>query len=206
MAPTIRRAVPKDAAAFARLMSDPEVYGALLQMPFPSEERWSAMLSEGVTPGKPDLSLVAELDGEVVASAGLHAVGIALRRRHAMMMGISVAKAAQGQGVGTALMTALCDYADRWLGTLRIELTGLTEVADAVHEFHQRRVLRRRLQDPLLHVGPHLHRVDQDRVALDAGHEHVRAAPRVHQAAKKRGDLEPALVIDPGRGAAPENG
>ena len=89
MAPTIRRAVPKDAAAFARLMSDPEVYGALLQMPYPSEERWAAMLSEGVAaPGKPDLSLVAELDGEVVASAGLHPVGVALRRRHAMMMGI----------------------------------------------------------------------------------------------------------------------
>ena len=137
MAPTIRRAVPKDAAAFARLMGDPEVYGALLQMPYPSEERWAAMLSEGVTPGKPDLSLVAELDGEVVASAGLHAVGIALRRRHAMMMGLSVAKAAQGQGVGTALMAALCDYADRWLGTLRIELTVYTDNERAVRLYRK---------------------------------------------------------------------
>jgi L-phenylalanine/L-methionine N-acetyltransferase len=137
MAPTIRRAVPKDAAAFARLMGDPEVYGALLQMPYPSEERWAAMLSEGVAPGKPDLSLVAELDGEVVASAGLHAVGVALRRRHAMMMGISVAKPAQGQGVGTALMAALCDYADRWLGTLRIELTVYTDNERAVRLYRK---------------------------------------------------------------------
>ena len=132
MAPTIRRATPKDAAAFARLMGDPEVYGALLQMPCPSEERWHAMLSEGVAPGKPDLSLVAELDGEVVASAGLHAAGLALRRRHAMMLGMSVGKNAQGQGVGTALMTALCDYADRWLGTLRLELTVYTDNERAV--------------------------------------------------------------------------
>jgi putative acetyltransferase len=57
----------------------------------------------------------------------LHTVGTALRRRHAMMLGISVAKAAQGQGVGSALMAALCDYADRWLGTLRMELTVFTD-------------------------------------------------------------------------------
>jgi putative acetyltransferase len=127
MAPTIRRATPKDAAAFARLMDDPEVYGALLQMPYPSEERWHSLLSEGVAPGKPDLSLVAEVDGEVVASAGLHSVGLSLRRRHAMLLGVSVAMGAQGQGIGTALMAALCDYADRWLGTLRIELTVYTD-------------------------------------------------------------------------------
>jgi putative acetyltransferase len=132
MAPTIRRATPKDAAAFARLMADPEVYSALLQMPYPSEERWHALLSEGATPGKTDLALVAELDGEVVASAGLHAVGIALRRRHAMMLGVSVGKSAQGQGVGTALMAALCEYADRWLGILRIELTVYTDNEAAV--------------------------------------------------------------------------
>lgn len=137
MTPTIRRATPKDAAAFARLMGDPEVYGALLQMPYPSEERWHTMLSEGAAPGKPDLALVAELDGEVVASAGLHAAGLALRRRHAMMLGVSVGKNAQGQGVGTALMTALCDYADNWLGTLRIELTVYTDNERAVRLYRK---------------------------------------------------------------------
>ena len=30
---TIRRASPKDAAAYARLMNDPAVFGGLLQMP-----------------------------------------------------------------------------------------------------------------------------------------------------------------------------
>ena len=124
---TIRRVTTKDAAAFAKLMGDPAVYGGLLQMPYPSEERWAAQLAGTGAADKADLSLVAELNGEVVASAGLFAAGPALRRRHAMGLGISVARAAQGQGVGTALMTALCDYADRWLNTLRIELTVYTD-------------------------------------------------------------------------------
>jgi L-phenylalanine/L-methionine N-acetyltransferase len=124
---TIRRTSPKDAAAMARLMSDPAVFGSLLQMPYPTEERWQARLSDPGAAGTPDLSLVAERHGDVVGSAGLNAPGTMLRRRHVMGLGISVASAAQGQGVGSALMAALCDYADRWLGTLRIELTVYTD-------------------------------------------------------------------------------
>jgi L-phenylalanine/L-methionine N-acetyltransferase len=124
---TIRRVTTKDAAALAKLMSDPAVYGGLLQVPYPTEERWAAQLSGTGAADKADLSLVAELNGEVVASAGLHATGTSLRRRHVMGLGISVAQAAQGQGVGTALMAALCEYADRWLNTLRIELTVYTD-------------------------------------------------------------------------------
>ena len=123
----IRRASVKDAAAMARYMSEPEIFGSLLQMPYPSEERWQALLADGGAPGKSDLSLVAERDGDVIGSAGLFSTGPALRRRHAMGLGISVARAAQGQGVGTALMTALCDYADNWLACLRIELTVYTD-------------------------------------------------------------------------------
>lgn len=124
---TIRRVTTKDAAALAKLMSDPAVYGSLLQVPYPTEERWAAQLAGTGAADKADLSLVAELNGEVVASAGLYAAGTALRRRHVMGLGISVAQAAQGQGVGTALMAALCEYADRWLNTLRIELTVYTD-------------------------------------------------------------------------------
>ena len=120
---TIRRTSPNDAAAMSRLMGDPALFGALLQMPYPSEERWRARLADPGPPGSPDLSLVAELNGEIVGSAGLQAPGVALRRRHVMGLGISVAPAAQRQGVGSALMIALCDYADNWLAILRIELT-----------------------------------------------------------------------------------
>jgi putative acetyltransferase len=129
---TVRRASPKDAAAYARLMNDPAVFGGLLQMPYTDEELWRAKLVEGCAPGKPDLPLAAELNGEVVGSAGLHPVGLSMRRRHAMMLGISVAPEAQGQGVGSALMAAMCDYADRWAGALRLELNVYTDNERAI--------------------------------------------------------------------------
>ena len=59
-------------------------------------------------------------------------MGTALRRRHVALLGISVAPEAQGQGVGTALMQAMCDYADRWMGVLRVELTVYTDNERAI--------------------------------------------------------------------------
>ncbi|MBP6899419.1 MAG: GNAT family N-acetyltransferase [Burkholderiaceae bacterium] len=123
----IRRATPADAPAFARIMGHPQVLANLMQVPHASEERWRAMLVEQLAPGKHDLSLVAERQAEgaaaeIVGTAGLHPVGPHLRRRHVMMLGISIAPEAQGQGVGRALMGALCDYADRWAQVLRLEL------------------------------------------------------------------------------------
>jgi putative acetyltransferase len=129
---TIRRAAPADAAAYARIMGDPAVFPGLMQMPYASEEAWRARLVEGMAPGKTDLLLVAERGGEVVGTAGLHPVGPALRRRHVVAIGISVAREAQGQGVGTALMQAMCDYADGWMGVLRIELTVYADNAAAI--------------------------------------------------------------------------
>lgn len=129
---TVRRATPKDAAAFARVMGDPAVYPGLLQLPHTSEDLWQARLTESCALGKPDLIVVAELDGEVVGNAGLHPAGAQLRRRHAMNLGLAVAPAAQGRGVGNALMTALCDYADRWAGVLRLELNVFVDNERAI--------------------------------------------------------------------------
>ncbi|MCK6419311.1 MAG: GNAT family N-acetyltransferase [Aquabacterium sp.] len=125
---TIRRATQADAGAYARIMGDPLVMPTLLQLPYTSDEVWRARLAEALAPGKTDLLLVAERPDaqgamEVVGTAGLHPAGPAVRRRHAMHLGISVAGHAQGQGVGSALMQALCDYADRWGHVLRLELT-----------------------------------------------------------------------------------
>lgn len=119
----VRRAEVADAAAFCTLMADVEVFGNLLQLPYPSEETWRQRLAESMAPGKSDLHLVAVRDGQVIGSAGLHPVGPAIRRRHALMLGISVQPSAQGAGVGSALVSALLDYADNWSQALRIELT-----------------------------------------------------------------------------------
>ena len=137
MTTTVRRAATKDAAAFARIMGDPLVFPDLMQLPYTDEEVWRTRLAENATPGKTDLMLVAEVNGEVVGSCGLHPVGPALRRRHALTLGISVLPAAQGKGVGSALMAALCDYADRWLGALRMELTVYTDNAAAIRLYRK---------------------------------------------------------------------
>ena len=120
---TVRRARVDDAAAMARLMGDPAVYPGLMQMPYASEEQHRARLVESLAPGKPDILLVAERGGEVVGSCGMHPAGPSPRRRHVMTLGISVRADAQGQGVGSALMQAMCDIADRWIGLLRLELS-----------------------------------------------------------------------------------
>jgi putative acetyltransferase len=104
------------------------VLPGLLQLPYTSEALWQARLADTLALGKPDLILVAERpdehgDLQVVANAGLHPAGPSLRRRHAMSLGIAVLPEAQGQGVGLALVRALCDWADRWGQVLRIELT-----------------------------------------------------------------------------------
>lgn len=123
----VRKARVADAEAFARMMSDPEIYPHLLQMPYGDADLWRQRLTEMCAPGKGDLLLVAEVDGEVVGAAGLHSTGPSPRRRHAMGMGIQVQPQWQGRGVGTLLMQSLCDYADRWLGLSRLELNVYTD-------------------------------------------------------------------------------
>ena len=128
---TLRRSTPRDASAIATIMGDPAVLPNLMQLPYTSEDIWRERLAANDLPGKTDLSLVAERDGVVVGSAGLHPAP-QTRRRHVAHLGISVAHQAQGQGVGSALMRGLCDYADHWAHILRLELTVFVDNARAI--------------------------------------------------------------------------
>ena len=131
----IRRAVVEDAGQIACFMSDPSVFGGLLQLPHPSEAMWRERLSG--PPTGANMSLVAVVDGAVVGSAGLHEVSHHVRRKHVMSMGISVAVEMHGKGVGTALMAALMDYADNWANVVRVELDVFTDNQRAI-ELYQR--------------------------------------------------------------------
>lgn len=128
----VRRATTGDAAAYARIMGDPLVFPGLMQMPHASEEQWQRRLEKWVEDDRGDLLIVAERGGEVVGTAGLHTTGPAMRRRHVMYLGISVAADAQRQGVGSALMQAMVDYADRWAQVLRLELQVYADNAPAI--------------------------------------------------------------------------
>ena len=53
-------------------------------------------------------------------------------RLEAMGLVMAVTLPAQGKGVGSALMAALIDYADRWAAVMRIELTVFTDNERAI--------------------------------------------------------------------------
>ena len=136
---TLRRVKPADAAVIAEQFSDPEVFGGTLQLPFASEEMWTQRIAgmNPPAPGSNELVLAAVLGDKPVGLAGLHPVGPSVRRRHAMGLGITVAKASQGQGVGHALMAGLLDYADNWAQVLRIELTVYQDNARAIRLYER---------------------------------------------------------------------
>ena len=128
----IRRSTPDDAPAFARMFSDAELYGNTLQLPYPDADAWRKRLADIAVPGTSDISLVGLRGGELVASAGLFRRSQALRQRHVASVGISVARAVHGQGVGTRMMAALVDYADHWAQVLRLELTVFADNEHAI--------------------------------------------------------------------------
>jgi putative acetyltransferase len=128
----IRRPRPEDAAAIMATMGDRTVLSGLLQVPYPTEAMWRKRIEEvPVGPTTGELFVVAELNGVVVGNAGVHPLPH-VRRRHAAGIGMAVAKHAQGQGVGSALMAAIVDWADNWAQLLRLELTVYTDNPGAI--------------------------------------------------------------------------
>jgi putative acetyltransferase len=125
----IRAREPRDVEAIAEIMNCPGVIAGTLQLPYQSVEVRRARLAQQAA----DVySLVAELDGRVVGSLGLH-LESSPRRRHCGGIGMAVHDDFQGRGLGTALLAAILDLADRWLGLRRIELSVYTDNAAAIH-------------------------------------------------------------------------
>jgi putative acetyltransferase len=127
----LRRAAVADAEALAALMSDEAVYAGVLQMPYPTADLWRKRLEPQVTDDS-SLHLVAVTDGRVIASAGIHLQSWTPRRRHVGGLGMTVAADWQGKGVGSLLMNGLLDWADNWIGLMRIELTVYTDNLRAI--------------------------------------------------------------------------
>jgi len=121
---TIRHIEPSDYEALHKIFSCPRVVWGVLQIPFPSAEMWRKRLAE---PPEGLYSLVACADGEVVGQLGLHTSPNRPRRRHVGQIGMAVRDDWQGKGVGSALMQAAIDLADKWLNLSRLELEVYTD-------------------------------------------------------------------------------
>jgi putative acetyltransferase len=120
MSITIRSIEPSDYEAVQHVYAAPKVIWGTLQMPFLSAEQWRKRLAE---PPEGFFSLVACVDNnEVTGHLGLHTFPHRPRRRHVGQIGMAVRDDWQGQGVGTALMQAAVELADKWLNLTRLEL------------------------------------------------------------------------------------
>ena len=115
----IRRAEPGDYKAVQQVHAQPKALLGTLQLPFPSEEMWKKRLEAA---DDDTYALVACVDGELAAMAGLNLYTKSPRRRHVGYVGIAVHDKWHGKGVGAELMKALIDVADNWLNLSRLEL------------------------------------------------------------------------------------
>ena len=126
----IRPIRPDDAEAVHRIRRLPSVVRQTMGMP---SMRLGDVRRRIEGYGPDDHVFVAVVGGELVGMAGLH-VG-AGKQRHVGSVGIMVADEHQGRGIGRALMAALLDVADRYLGLVRVELDVVAESSGAIRMY-----------------------------------------------------------------------
>lgn len=126
---TLRAAQMSDAQALTDISNQPGVRRGTLRVPFESPELWQGRLAARETSGV--RLIVAELDGKVVAYGGLHP-HLMPRVSHSAELGISVADEHSGKGIGKALLAALIDLGENWLGLRRLELDVFVDNAPAI--------------------------------------------------------------------------
>jgi putative acetyltransferase len=130
----IRRAEPDDYVAIHEIYSCPKAFAGTLQLPYPSLEQWRRRLTE---PSEDTYNLVAVIGERVVGQLGLHTFPNKPRRRHAGTIGMGVHDGWQGKGVGTALLRAGVELADKWLNLTRLELEVYTDNEAAIRLYER---------------------------------------------------------------------
>jgi L-phenylalanine/L-methionine N-acetyltransferase len=124
----VRAAEPADMAQVGEVLGQPRAVWGTLQTPFTPV----AMREKRFDAADPNSrNLVAEADGRIVGSIGLFREP-AHRRSHAASIGMAVHDDFAGRGVGTALMAAVVDLADRWWNIRRLELNVYADNARAI--------------------------------------------------------------------------
>jgi len=114
----IRAMEPEDVSDIAELFSQPQAIWGTMQSPFVSVE---ARRKRFLDLDPNNQMLVAVVDGKAVGSVGLHRQ-TPHRRSHAAGVGMAVHDAYAGRGVGSAMMSAVVDLAEKWWNIRRLEL------------------------------------------------------------------------------------
>lgn len=117
----------------AALYNEPAVCRQVLQMPFQSVEMWRKRL---VLDNERRLQLVAVHAGEVIGQLGLEQY-LRVRQSHVGTLGMGVATAWQGKGVGSRLLAAALEVADNWMNLHRVELTVFADNEAAHRLYHK---------------------------------------------------------------------
>ena len=115
------------------IWTNPRVCWGTLQLPFQSED---AVREKVENPPEGMVRLVAEVDGRVVGATTLRR-GRSPRTQHAAGCGVSVHPDYWNRGVGSALIAAVVDMADKWLNLKRVELEVYTDNAAAIHLYEK---------------------------------------------------------------------
>ncbi len=125
----VRRLEPSDYEAVYKIYCGPLAVRGTLQLPLPSAESWKKRLAE---PPEGLYQLAACAAGEVVGQLGLQTFPSRPRRKHAAKIGMAVRDDWQGKGVGSALMQAAVDLAEKWLNISRLELEVFVDNETAI--------------------------------------------------------------------------
>ncbi|KPC36385.1 GNAT family acetyltransferase [Pseudomonas syringae pv. cilantro] len=115
----IQRLTDANLEGVTALYNQPAVCRQVLQMPYQSIDVWRKRLADST---ERHLKLVALNDGEVIGNIGLEQYARS-RQSHVGAIGMGVASAWQGKGVGSMLLAAALDVADNWMNLHRVELT-----------------------------------------------------------------------------------
>ena len=130
----IRRAEPEDFLGLKRISEQPRAVWGTLQMPYPSAQVWRKRLEEHTGNHYALVACVAE---ELVGSLSLVVPERSPRRWHVGQIGMVVHDRWHGRGIGTALLGAAVELADRWLNLRRLELTVFVDNARAIRLYEK---------------------------------------------------------------------
>lgn len=128
----IRARRQNDVQGLTQLVNLPGFRFGTMRLPFHSPQEVTGWIEKAPAT---NVELVAEVDGTIVGQAGLYR--LTGRQAHAGGLGMGVHDAWIGRGIGAALLAALLDAADNWLGIRRLQLTVYVDNAPAIHLYER---------------------------------------------------------------------